>query len=157
MDAELYALQETGMTARLFNTMPRLLSLYHAVMQDMTEADIALLRANSSSAEKSAVLCRVLTLNKQELLEVLQQFETISVCNDGTAERRAMERVGSLDACDAFLERTAPIDKNTLLNAIEANAAMPQNTNGDLRTAIIAYLRAQMPYLAFALSEREGS
>jgi len=154
MDAELFAMQEAGITPLLLGTMPELLSLYDAVAQDMTETDIALLRRSPSSAEKSAVLCRILACNKQELLAFLQRFEAICAHNDGIAERRAMERAGLLDACDAFLCETSPADTSDLLNAIDAVATM-QNGDAALRTATVAYLRGQMPYLAFAISEKE--
>lgn len=156
MDAELAALQEAGITPLLFGAMPELLSLYDALAQAMTEEEMALLRGDGTAAEKSIVLCRIFLRKEAELLTFLQQFELLAASNDGTAERRAIERIGLLSACDAFLVETAPIDKNDLLNAIAARAAM-QDGDGALRTATIAYLRGQMPYLAFALSSKEGS
>ncbi|MBO5354941.1 MAG: hypothetical protein J6B09_02615 [Clostridia bacterium] len=156
MEAELSAMQEAGITSRLFGAMPELLSLYHAVMQDMTETDVSILRQNASDIEKSAVTCRVLAQNEAELLAFLRRFEALCASGDGAAERRAMQRLGLLAACDTFLAQTASIDTDQLLCAIAARAAM-QDGEGALHTATIAYLKGQMPYLAFALSEKGGS
>ena len=158
LSAEIIALQEGRILAELGGAVPELLSLYRALMHSMSAQDVAALRGDLSVAEQDAVLCRAALASKQELTSFLQKFEALCAQNDGSAERAAMQRVGMLAECDAYLTEVTPVTADELLQALAgcADAASVEESVA-VRAAMHGYLRGNLPYLAFALSKEGGS
>ena len=129
--------------------MPALLALYRKMLYSMSEADVATLRRGTSKQARTDAVCRALSACESELNMLLAGLEQTSAESDGSAERRAMQRVGALDACEQFLTETPTADRAMLLAAIVASEDSVHET-------ALAYLRGQMPYLAFAITYKEG-